>query len=879
MISHFDENTLVLTVNTRLSNYLRAQYDQSQIDAKKSTWPTLQCLPLDVWVPNTIEDILNTHVILNDAQELALWKSIISQTDDPTIVYQAWKIAEIAQNAWQLLKQWQLPLTTLSEYTSEDTQSFFIWATQFNNLCHKQNWMTSSDCIDVLISTLASQAITLPSKIMIAGFDEFTPQIKRLVATLKKYCHVDFYESNAHASVISRTLYTNEDEEITHMAVWAKNILTHTPRTKIACVVPHLNSIRHKIHRIFTEVFASDDQTSTNKTATEILDQTAMPFNISMGYALSKSPLIQTALQILSLNAKEISLLEVSTLLCSPFIGAAHAEMIQRAQLHTLLFKTEERALTLSTVIHIAQKNSLAAIWIHQLQNFLKHLPLPHEKNYLSVWIQKITTLLNIMGWSGDRNLNSDEYQQFQRWQKLLIEFTQLTIVHSHPIHFDECVHYLKILTQKTLFQSQTETAAPLQILGILETAGMTFDHLWVMGMNDDKWPIHSSPNPFIPLHIQRRHHMPHSSHEQTYLFGETLTTQLQKCAKYIHFSYSQQKDDMPLRMSQLIQNIPETPLTHTTHEPTVSNVELEIIQDDIGPFLKQDEKIRGGANILKDQAACPFRAFAKYRLGATTIPTLASGLSHREKGNLVHEILEKIWHILQNQHTLESYEEEKLNTLIHQTISSLLDSKTQFFPFTLKQRFVELEHQRLFTLIKNWLLFEKQRPPFEVISNETAKQIDFHGLNLRLRIDREDKLCDGRHMIIDYKTGKTSINSWFGDRPDDPQLPLYCLTHHHSIEGLLFAQIHSDKLQFRGISSEACDIEGVETISQLKIAPEIKNWDTFVLTQKQTLAKITLDFQEGKANVDPKNLQETCKQCDLQSFCRIYDGAYNGLL
>ena len=34
----------------------------------------------------------------------------------------------------------------------------------------------------------------------------------------------------------------------------------------------------------------------------------------------------------------------------------------------------------------------------------------------------------------------------------------------------------------------------------------------------------------------------------------------------------------------------------------------------------------------------------------------------------------------------------------------------------------------------------------------------------------------NGYYTIIDYKSGKPNINDWFGDRPKQPQLPLYCI-------------------------------------------------------------------------------------------------------
>ena len=53
---------------------------------------------------------------------------------------------------------------------------------------------------------------------------------------------------------------------------------------------------------------------------------------------------------------------------------------------------------------------------------------------------------------------------------------------------------------------------------------------------------------------------------------------------------------------------------------------------------------------------------------------------------------------------------------------------------------------------------------------------------------------------MIDYKTGNLQNNAWFGERPDEPQLPLYCIQPTLSIAGIAFASIRHNQLQFIGI-------------------------------------------------------------------------------
>ena len=66
------------------------------------------------------------------------------------------------------------------------------------------------------------------------------------------------------------------------------------------------------------------------------------------------------------------------------------------------------------------------------------------------------------------------------------------------------------------------------------------------------------------------------------------------------------------------------------------------------------------------------------------------------------------------------------------------------------------------------------------------------------------DELPDGRHVIIDYKTGKVSGDAWSGERLDEPQVPLYCISTEAPVAGAVFAQIRTGDLQLKGISEQA---------------------------------------------------------------------------
>jgi len=78
--------------------------------------------------------------------------------------------------------------------------------------------------------------------------------------------------------------------------------------------------------------------------------------------------------------------------------------------------------------------------------------------------------------------------------------------------------------------------------------------------------------------------------------------------------------------------------------------------------------------------------------------------------------------------------------------------------PHRLGLRFMQLEAQRLQRLLQAWLDVERERGEFSVHALEQKAHAEFNGLPLRLRVDRIDKLRDGRFLIIDYKTKNAKL-------------------------------------------------------------------------------------------------------------------------
>ena len=78
------------------------------------------------------------------------------------------------------------------------------------------------------------------------------------------------------------------------------------------------------------------------------------------------------------------------------------------------------------------------------------------------------------------------------------------------------------------------------------------------------------------------------------------------------------------------------------------------------------------------------------------------------------------------------------------------------------------------------------------------------------------DVLEDGRRVIIDYKSGKANVNAWATDRPDEPQMPLYAVTHPEAVAAVAFARLkRGTDFGFAGLAEFEDILPGTKAFEQ----------------------------------------------------------------
>ena len=638
-------------------------------------------------------------------------------------------------------------------------------------------------------------------------------------------------------------------------------------------------------------------------------DALAPLFNISLGVPLGDYALVRDALALLDFSRdRPLPYLTVSALLRSPFIAGADSEADARALLDARLRESPAHEMTLSALREkLVKSPGNCGQLVATLDAVLQCVGASHDgrRSRVAPAAPKIPAtppdcsqyfgrVLSAWGFPGERPLGSVDFQIVEKFRDAMSTLAGLQSILPR-MRVDEALNQLRRIAGDILFQPEADAAvpAPIQVLGILESAGQQFDLLWVTGLADNAWPLAARPNPFIPASLQRSAGVPESSAAASLALDRRITDGWRGSAREVVFSHAlvegaSGNGEQARAASALIRDIASISIESLLNAPQTppyvealrASTSIEPIPDLPLALLPSPTTIRGGANVIRDQAACAFRGFARHRLAARALEVPQPGLDAAERGNLLHQVLNLVWQQLVDHGSLLATGEVELRQIVEQAAERAISEAHAKGAASLTGRFATIEHARLCRLVLEWLEYERERTPFFVIEREASRDVQLAGLAMRLRLDRMDRLADGTHALIDYKTGVAKLASWLGERPDEPQLPLYFHTAQEEISALAFARVKRGErgkvFGFEGVSA----IEGLlPDVGPVEARTHLKNkgyvsWDVLTQEWETSLQQLADDFSHGLAEVDPKHGGLTCSQCDLQSLCRVAEVA-----
>ncbi|MDE1156412.1 MAG: PD-(D/E)XK nuclease family protein [Acidobacteriaceae bacterium] len=859
--------TRLLTPSPSAASALRQLYQEYQTGLGASTWQPADVFAWSQWTSSLFTELIlsgmEDRILLNRPQELQLWQEIIEadqRTNDLTPVA---SLAALAADAYALASNWRIVQKLPQGSPLLDVRVFSQWAEEFQRRTDRGRWLSTSQLESVLTEHLAQHHLPLTRRLHLFGFGEFTPAQQTLLDAFEQAgtrCVLLHPAMPSTPSTLRATAVLEDERAELHFALrWLRKIASESPQAQLALVVPSLDAERLRLEPALLELLAPELEDLR-------ADLSSAPWRVEGTAPLLSTSLATTAVDLARWLRAPLALETISGLLLSPYTAWAtetdacaqlDVHLLQRLpllrpelDLNTLLsaFKTEE----LPGSLHRA---------LRSLQTTAAQLSTLPPRRPWAEWAEFLHDLLRTAGWPGPRALNPTETELCAAIESTLDSLATLDFSGRRPSFAEFCAAFERQLQQTNPPDSSQGRIA---ILSPHAATGRYFDAVVLLRATDRNLPSLPHLHPLLDRMLQRHELLPGADLAEDMRRAEANFLRLLTASGHVLATRAREDTDGKLRGSALAgPHLPELPPSSLLEDALPpESVALERVDDTETLPPLPEARVAGGARLLKLQAACGFLAFAEMRLGGAEMRTQEIGLDALESGNVLHRALEAFWDVHKSHAALLALNPTQLRNAILEAIDQAFRGSSSIRS-SWDEAYLSLKKERMLQLLLDWMDFERKRAPFTVIRNEEKQQAFIGPLALNIRIDRIDMLPDGGIVFVDYKTGfSSSPKDWEGERPDDPQLPLYSLLGDSSeLRGIAFAKLRLGKdMKYAGWQSDEGVLPSGEVIDLQRATEE---WHT-------VLTRLAEDFASGHVAINPKSYTVNCKRCAQRLLCRL---------
>ena len=494
--------------------------------------------------------------------------------------------------------------------------------------------------------------------------------------------------------------------------------------------------------------------------------------NVTMGYPFSNTGIHSLALKLFSLHQRRKDSFFYHIDILDILSDNGIASILEVENLHSRL----SNLLANSHIIY-ATSDEIADL-CHQLDCdpspvlflFSQSSPTPDE--FLLVMKQLIHTLYDTCA------LNND-HKEKESLACLLRIVDYLQDLQNQHHYIDSLNTLLKIYTrlaQRNTVPFYGEPLQGLQILGVLETRNLDFEHVILLSANEGSLPSGRNSNTLIPYDLKKSFGIP-TFHEKEAVYAYNFYRLLQR-ATYVHLVYHTEAEGMgkgePSRFllqvrRELAQLYPNNIVLN--EEIVFANSQTTPISDSLSYpksslvlcRLEQIAEHGFSPSALNKYRNCPVRFYYENVLQIKETNPVNEDLEQNELGSCIHAVLEKIY----SPFIGSSLTAESLKLALHDVdhlLAEVLDKqfhhgrshagRNHFLESVAKMQLSYFLKSEIKCLEKGdniqILALEKELSyPIQIATNDTIHKVVVAGT-----ADRIDN-WNGHTRIIDYKTGK----------------------------------------------------------------------------------------------------------------------------
>ncbi|MBW2020590.1 MAG: PD-(D/E)XK nuclease family protein [Deltaproteobacteria bacterium] len=855
--------------------------------ASKTGWASPEILTLNAWVWKTWNMTWPSTRPLSYLSCLALWKEASSRVPPPEPFLPDLKLFQALDATYTVVVRHGLspegppiPATPLLAWRREIIQTF-------EGLARDSKGFHPALLPVHLARAIQKGAVRPPEAIALAAFEAPAPIEEALFDCLASVCRVRRFDlPTGTPEKIVGVVMPNRKQEVAWLTRQLVMDASTMPLNRIGVVIPDTESYAPYVKEAFSEIMGKP------------LDQGLSAYNISIGTPLLERSLIQAGLLPLRFWVEDQARTLLLSIALSPYYGRwatgrdriAQADRVWRKQgldggLSSLLQTLSDQSPELFTRLNQGKPTLEAA-----LSAFAQE-----SERTGKDWVRTLETFWNVMGFPIATN-----EADIGAWQHLK------TILHriqedlkTTAMSLTDFLGVVRHLLSGELVHIQGSEEAGIQVLGIIESRGLSFEKLYILGLSAGSLPRPVRPLPFLdPWERQR---VQGATAESQFRFAQEAFGHLLACARDVTLIRPEEDAAEPLAPSPFwAQAVPE----ETHHVIDLWNAPdgvwaraawLHRAKKGLerpAVFPPADLPVEGhilpetvSVSQLSAAFACPFRFYAEFILKVFPLDELVVGISPLDRGNRLHKVLALFTRGCRDKGLVEKTGKAAMEVLLKacadDVLSSALTEARRMGKDALDRHGWMVEHRRWLGdkrvpgLLMQWLDLELRRldEGWRWLSEESS----FEGLtfpdwpfSIAGRIDRIDYHKDKGFILWDYKSGEHPSREAVVEYLIDPQIPAYV----QAAKAHRVVEIGKEPGPNVQVSGGYITLKTPSGVTHKELTPKGESWDQALKRWQEAVASLGKMLASGQFRAEPypasdyARQQKACQYCPYGPLC-----------